>query len=164
MSQKHHQDQASFVKKTQREQTNAMVKYADLIGMQLMGDVVFTHNIESSSKKDNKCIYNINIWSMDAHCDTYNLAIEKQAIIIKMYLYIANSLINPNKMLCIYSRQSNIFIEYSKNSDLYLSRLELKSHDCGPYSQPVINLSDTLIKPNIVSKDELQYKINNPNI
>ena len=117
MSQKHRQDQGSFAKKNQREQTRVMVQYEDLIDMQIMDAVGFIYNVVTSSNKYNNLIYNVIIWLLDVQCVEYNLAIEKEAIIITIYLYIANS----------HSQQDNIFIEYSKKFTFIFIKITIQT-------------------------------------
>ena len=126
MSRKHRQDQGTFVMKNQRDDTHLMVKYADLIDVQIMGAVVFTYNIVTSCKKFNNWIYNIIIWLLSVQCDTYKLAIEKEAIIITIYLYIANSHINRIKC-CVYICSNIIFLLNTQKITLILIKITIQT-------------------------------------
>ena len=126
MSQKHRQ--GSCFKKNQGKPTHVMIKYADLIDMQIMDAVVFTYNIVTSCKQYNNWIYNIIIWLLPVHCDIYNLAIENKSILLTIYLYIANLHINPIKWCkCVYICSKTIFLLILKKSTFIFIKFTIKT-------------------------------------
>ena len=113
--------------------------------------VICTQNVETSSEKYMNLIYSIINWLLCVHGDAYDFAIAKAAMIITMYLYNGNSHIKMDKMLYIHTL--TVVHKYAE--------LQFQSHYRHPYSQPIINLSDKLIKPNIVSNLNYNFRFNN---
>ena len=116
----------------------------------MIDSVICTQNVEISSQKYMNLIHNIINWLLYVHGDTDDFAIEKAAMIITMYLCNGNSNIKIDKMLYTHWQ---LFMNTQITIQITLQ--------VSIYSQPITNLSDKLIKPNIVSKVNYNLRFNN---